>query len=92
MSRGSLEIDKNEENALLHLGWIVQLIDHKKVLLVLITQWSTMEFQRYANIFYYFGNIKIKLLEKETIKRIIADVWDAICYSSINKQRTFNCP
>ena len=33
--------------------------------LVLITQWSTIKFQRYTDFFYYFKNIKIKMLEKE---------------------------
>ena len=44
----------------------------KKVLLVLITQWSTMKFQRYTKFVYYFGNIRIPMLRKrEQIKDYI---------------------
>ena len=55
--------------------------------LTLITRGSTMEFKRYTNFFYYFGNIKIQMLrKKERIKRIIANVRDSICYSSADEQ------
>ena len=59
----------------------------KKVILVLITLWSTMEFQRYANFFLILWEYKNSYVEKRrTNKRLIVDVRDAISYSSIDER------
>ena len=59
----------------------------KKVILVLITLWSTMEFQRYTNFFLILWEYKNSYVEKRrTNKRLIVDVRDAISYSSIDER------
>ena len=63
------KIVKKEENPLLLLGWrvynlLIITLSRKQIILVLITQRSIMEFQRYIYLFYYFGIWKFQSSEK----------------------------
>ena len=69
LSSRSSKIVKKEENPLLLLGWrvynlLIITLSRKQIILVLITQRSIMEFQRYIYLFYYFGIWKFQSSEK----------------------------